>query len=125
MERSLEKVFNPRSVAVIGASEVPGKASERRTRSLLEGGYKGDVYLVNPKRSELFGRKAYPNITGIDKEVDVVMIVVAPKFLVQSVADSVKMGAKGIIIITAGRQGKRGRGLRQRYYMKQQRPAPL
>ncbi len=102
MERSLEKVFNPRSVAVIGASEVPGKASERRTRSLLEGGYKGDVYLINPKRSELFGRKAYPNITEIDKEVDVVMIVVAPRFLVQSVADSVKMGARGIIIITAG-----------------------
>jgi len=94
MERSLEKVFNPRSVAVIGASEVPGKASERRTRSLLEGGYRGDVYLINPKRSELFGRKAYPNITEIDKEVDVVMIVVAPRFLVQSVADSVKMGAR-------------------------------
>lgn len=102
MEISLEKVFNPRSVAVIGASEAPGKASERRTRSLLEGGYKGDVYLINPKRSELFGRKAYPNITEIEKEVDVVMIVVAPRFLVQSVADSVKMGAKGIIIITAG-----------------------
>jgi len=102
MERSLEKVFNPQSVAVIGASEVPGKASERRTRSLLEGGYGGDVYLVNPKRSELFGRKAYPNITEIDKEVDLVMIVVAPRFLVSAVADSVKMGAKGIIIITAG-----------------------
>ena len=102
MERSLEKVFNPQSVAVIGASEVPGKASERRTRSLLEGGYKGDVYLINPKRSELFGRKAYPNITKIDKEVDLVMIVVAPRFLVSAVADSVKMGAKGIIIITAG-----------------------
>lgn len=102
MERSLEKVFNPQSVAVIGASEVPGKASERRTRSLLEGGYGGDVYLINPKRSELFGRKAYPNITEIDKEVDLVMIVVAPRFLVSAVADSVKMGAKGIIIITAG-----------------------
>ena len=78
------------------------KASERRTRSLLEGGYNGDVYLINPKRSELFGRKAYPNITEIDKEVDLVMIVVAPRFLVSAVADSVKMGAKGIIIITAG-----------------------
>ncbi|RLB28367.1 MAG: acetyl CoA synthetase, partial [Deltaproteobacteria bacterium] len=55
MERSLEYVFNPRSVAVIGASEVPGKASERRTRSLIEGGYRGDIYLINPKRSELFG----------------------------------------------------------------------
>ena len=102
MERSLEKVFNPRSVAVIGASEVPGKASERRIRSLVEGGYKGDIYLINPKRSELFGRKAYPNITEVDKEIDLVMIVVAPRFLISAVADSVKMGAKGVIIITAG-----------------------
>ncbi len=64
MVGSLESVFNPRSVAVIGASEVPGKAAERRTRSLFEGGYDGDVYLVNPKRSKLFGRKAYPSITA-------------------------------------------------------------
>ena len=102
MQRSLEKVFNPRSVAVIGASEVPGKAAERRTRSLIQGGYQGDIYLINPKRSELFGRMAYPNITAVEKEVDLVMIVVAPKFLVPAVADSVKMGAKGMVIITAG-----------------------
>ncbi|MFH1125207.1 MAG: CoA-binding protein, partial [Pseudomonadota bacterium] len=102
MERSLEKVFNPRSIAVIGASEVPGKAAERRTRSLIEGGYEGDIYLINPKRSELFGRKAYPNITEVNREVDLVMVVVAPRFLVSAVSDSVKMGAKGIIIITAG-----------------------
>ena len=102
MQRSLEKVFNPRSVAVIGASEVPGKAAERRTRSLILGGYQGDIYLINPKRSELFGRKAYPNIMAVEKEVDLVMIVVAPKFLVSAVADSVKMGAKGMVIITAG-----------------------
>ena len=87
MQRSLEKVFNPRSVAVIGASEVAGKAAERRTRSLIQGGYPGDIYLINPKRSELFGRKTYPNITAVEKEVDLVMIVVAPKFLVPAVAD--------------------------------------
>ena len=102
MERSLEKVFNPRSIAVIGASEVPGKAAERRTRSLIQGGYKGDIYLINPKRAELFGRKAFPAITDVGKEIDLVMIVVAPRFVASAVADSVKMGAKGIIVITAG-----------------------
>jgi acetate---CoA ligase (ADP-forming) len=102
MSRSLDRVFNPRSVAVIGASEVPGKAAERRTRSLIEGEYQGEVYLINPKRSELFGRKAYPSIRAVEKEVDLVMIVVAPRFLQPAVADSVTMGAKGIIIITAG-----------------------
>ena len=102
MEISLEKVFNPRSVAVIGASEVPGKAAERRTRSLIEGGFEGDVYLINPKRSELFGKKAYPSITDVGKEIDLAMVVIPSRFLVSAVADSVKMGVKGVIIITAG-----------------------
>ena len=102
MDNSMENVFNPRSVAVIGASEVAGKAAERRTRSLLEGGYDGDVYLINPKRSELFGRKAFPNITEVGAPVDLAMIVIAPRFLVSAVADCVKMGVKGVIIITAG-----------------------
>ncbi len=102
MSQPLDKVFNPGSVAVIGASEVPGKASERRTRSLLEGGYRGEVYLINPKRTQLFSRKAYPSILDIDKPVDLVMIVIAPHLLASAVADSIKAGAKGIIIITAG-----------------------
>jgi len=62
-------VFNPRSIAVVGTSEIPGKASERRKRSLLEGGYEGNVYFVNPNRSEFFRRKIYTNLIEVDKEV--------------------------------------------------------
>ncbi len=102
MSTALEKVLNPRSIGIIGASEVPGKAAERRTRSLIEGGYAGEIYLINPKRAELFGRKAYPSITAIGAEVDLTMIIVPPRFLLQAVQDSIAMGAKGIIIITAG-----------------------
>ena len=100
--QSLNRLFNPSSVAVIGASEIPGKAAERRTRSLIQGGYPGKIFLINPKRDTLFGRKAYPSILDIGEEVDLVMVVVAPKLIPQSVADSVKMNAKGIVIITAG-----------------------
>ncbi|MBU0651517.1 MAG: acetate--CoA ligase family protein [Proteobacteria bacterium] len=99
---SLNRLFKPASVAVIGASEVPGKAAERRTRSLIQGGYPGKIFLINPKRDTLFGRKAYPSILDIGEEVDLVMVVVAPKLIPQAVADSVKMRAKGIVIITAG-----------------------
>jgi len=99
---SLNRLFNPASVAVIGASEVPGKAAERRTRSLIQGGYPGKIFLINPKRDTLFGKKVYPSILDIGEEVDLVMIVVAPKLIPQAVADSVKMQAKGIVIITAG-----------------------
>ena len=99
---SLNRLFNPASVAVIGASEAPGKAAERRTRSLILGGYPGKIFLINPKRDTLFGMKAYPSILDIGQEVDLVMVVVAPKLIPQAVADSVKMRAKGIVIITAG-----------------------
>jgi acetyltransferase len=102
MMESLNRLFNPASIAVIGASEVPGKAAERRTRSLIRGGYPGKIFLINPKRDTLFERKAYPSILDIGQEVDLVMVVVAPKLIPQAVADSVKMRAKGIVIITAG-----------------------
>jgi acyl-CoA synthetase (NDP forming) len=113
--QSLNRLFRPASVAVIGASEVPGKAAERRTRSLIQGGYPGKIFLINPKRDTLFGQKAYPSILDIGGEVDLVMVVVAPKFIPQAVADSVKMHAKGIVIITAGlgetgEEGKRIEG---------------
>lgn len=102
MDDSFNKIFNPHSIAIIGASEVPGKASERRTRSLIEGGYEGKIFLVNPKREKLFNRKAYPSILDIGDQVDLIMIIIPARFIPQVVADSVKMGAKGIVIITAG-----------------------
>lgn len=102
MEDSLNKILNPQSIAIIGASEVPGKAAERRTRSLIEGRYEGGIFLINPKRERLFNRKAYPSILDIEDRVDLVMIIIPAKFIPQVVADSVKMGAKGIVIITAG-----------------------
>ncbi len=102
MTNSLEGVFNPRSIAIIGASEVAGKAAERRTRSLLEGGYKGEIYPINPKRDKIFGRRAYKSVLDVENEIDLAMIVVAPRFVAQSVKECVQKRAKGIIIITAG-----------------------
>lgn len=102
MAKSLERVFNPKSVAIIGASEVPGKAAERRTRSLLAGGFSGTVYPVNPKRDSLFGLKAYPDVKAIEGDIDLAMVVIPPKFIPAAVAGSIEKGAKGVVIITAG-----------------------
>jgi len=102
MTHPLNEVLNPKSVAIIGASEVPGKAGERRTRSLVESRFTGKIYPVNPKRDQLFGLKAYPNIADIDGDADLVMIVVPARFILDAVAGSILKGAKGIVIITAG-----------------------
>jgi len=98
----LETIFNPKSVAIVGASEVPGKAGERRTRSLLQGGFQGRVFPINPKRDRIFGLPAYPSVAEVPEEVDLVMIVIPPRFIPEAVAQSVQKGAKGIVIITAG-----------------------
>lgn len=98
----METIFNPKSVAIVGASEVPGKASERRTRSLLEGGFQGKIFPINPKRDRIFGLPAYPSVAEVPEEVDLVMIVIPPRFIPEAVAQSVQKGAKGIVIITAG-----------------------
>ncbi|RLA99373.1 MAG: hypothetical protein DRG55_07945, partial [Deltaproteobacteria bacterium] len=102
MAGSLETIFNPKSVAIVGASEVPGKAGERRTRSLLQGGFQGRVFPINPKRDRIFGLPAYPSVAEVPEEVDLVMIVIPPRFIPEAVAQSVQKGAKGIVIITAG-----------------------
>ena len=87
---------------MVGASEVPGKAAERRTRSLFEGGFEGEVYLINPKRDTLFGRKAYPSLADVPGNIDLAMIVIPGRFIPDSVAQAAAKGAGGVVIITAG-----------------------
>jgi acetyltransferase len=99
---ALDPIFKPAAVAVVGASEVPGKAAERRTRSLLEGGYAGRVYLINPKRDTLFGLKAYPSLAAVDGPLDLVMVVIPGRLIPSAVQEAAEKGAKGVIIITAG-----------------------
>ncbi|MFZ3045320.1 MAG: acetate--CoA ligase family protein [Desulfatirhabdiaceae bacterium] len=98
----LYPIFNPAAVAVVGASEVPGKAAERRTRSLIEGSYPGRIYLINPKRDRLFGLDAYSSLTDVEGPLDLVMIVIPGKLIPRAVQDAAEKGAKGVVIITAG-----------------------
>ena len=98
----MQIIFNPDSIAIVGASETPGKAGERRTRSLIEAGFKGRIYPVNPKRDKIFSIKAYPSLQDIEGSVDLVVVIVPPDFLPATISQSVEKGAKGVVIITAG-----------------------
>ena len=108
--------MNPRSIAVVGASEVPGKAAERRTRSLIQGGFDGEVYLINPKRDTLFERRAYPSLAEIPGEIDLAMIVIPGRFIPEAVAQAAAKGAGGVVIITAGmgESGPEGKAIEAR-----------
>ncbi|MHA1616852.1 MAG: acetate--CoA ligase family protein [Candidatus Njordarchaeales archaeon] len=98
----LEYIFNPRSVAVIGASRTPGKIGHEVVKNLLEGGYKGKIYPINPKAEEILGLKCYPNIKEVPDEVDLAVVVVPAPIVKQVIKDCAEKKVKGIVVITSG-----------------------
>ena len=73
--KQLDCIFNPRSVAVVGASANPEKVGYMCARDVLELGFKGKVYPVNPKLAQLFGLKAYPSLSAIPGGVDLAIVI--------------------------------------------------
>ena len=98
----LSCLFEPRSVAVIGASDDPGKYGNRVMQSIISAGFKGDIYGVNPNVAEVLGRKAYPSMQAIPEKIDLAFIVIPAKAVLESVKDCISAGVRGIVIITAG-----------------------
>ncbi|MFC2020001.1 acetate--CoA ligase family protein [Chloroflexota bacterium] len=97
----LEPLFRPKSVAVIGASNDPGKISGLPLKNLLELGYKGKIFPVNPKREEVQGIKAFPSILDIPEEVDVAIIVIPAAFVADATRQCVEKGVKAAVILVA------------------------
>jgi len=72
---AMDAIFKPKAVAVIGASDNPGKLGSHVMRSLTEGGYPGKIFPVNPGRDEIMGIKTYPSLLQIPESVDLSIIV--------------------------------------------------
>lgn len=110
---NLDKIFNPRRIAVIGASDKEGSVGARLLRNLVGVGYDGVVYPVNPFRSTVQGITAYPSITKIPWKVDLAIIATPAHTVPQVVEECGKAGVPGVIIISAGfgEAGKDGEAL--------------
>ena len=102
MNRSLDAIFRPRSVAVIGASRREGSIGGEILAKLLEGGFEGAVNPVNPHTDFLHSIKCYPSIGAIPDPVDLAVIVV-PRDLVAGVVEECRRKkVRGLVVITAG-----------------------
>ncbi len=97
----LEPLFNPESVAIVGASHHEGKIGHTVVKNIIESGYKGRIYPINPKGGEILGLKVYKNIFEIEEKVDVAIIVVPAK-IAENIIEDVAKKAKYIIVITSG-----------------------
>ncbi|MCK5398331.1 MAG: CoA-binding protein, partial [Thermoplasmata archaeon] len=110
---SLDSIFNPDSVAVIGASDVENSVGFRLMKNLTESGFAGKVFPVNLKKSEILGFKAYKKVGQIPEKIDLAIISTPAKTVSGIVEECGKAGITGIVIISAGFKeiGKEGRAL--------------
>ncbi len=111
MLENLEKVFYPKSIALVGASTKENSLSRTIFTNLIDGGYKGVLYPVNPKSESILGVKCYPSVTAIPETVDLAVIVIPSNYIPASLEECGKKGIKGIIIISAGFKEVGGEGV--------------
>lgn len=112
---SLEEVFQPRSVAILGASRAVQKWGNVATRQLMAGGFPGNIYLINPTVPEILGHQTYRSLRDVPEPVDLAIIATSFPHVASSVDDCIAHGVKGIVMITAGfsETGPEGRILEQ------------
>jgi acyl-CoA synthetase (NDP forming) len=99
---ALDAIFNPRSVAVVGASDNPGKLGAHVMRSLTEGRYPGRIYPINPGREEILGIKTYSSLSRVPDFVDLSIIVLPAEQVPKIIKECHEKEVKGIVLITAG-----------------------
>jgi acyl-CoA synthetase (NDP forming) len=99
---SLKALFSPDSVAIVGASDDPDRLSGRPIRYLLEGGYQGAIYPVNPNRDRVQGLQAYPSVAALPQTPAVALIVVAAKAAKEAVLACAARGVRGIYLLSGG-----------------------
>ncbi len=98
----LESLFRPKSAAVIGASSKELSIGNRVIKNLIDFGFKGEIYPINPKADEIRGLKAYKSIMDCPDNIDVVHMVIPAKFVPQAMEDCGKKGVKNVIINSGG-----------------------
>jgi acetyl coenzyme A synthetase (ADP forming)-like protein len=117
---SMKSIFSPRSIAVIGASRTRGQLGAEVLHNLKMTGFKGELYAVNPRVSEIEGVRSYPSVRAIEGPVDLAVIVV-PRDAVEPVIDDCIAKAVGALVVISagyGETGAEGRELEQRLLAK-------
>lgn len=111
----LDAIFQPQTVAVIGASERSDSVGRTVLWNLITNPFGGTVFPVNPKRASVLGIKAYPTIAAVPERVDLAVIATPAATVPQIIRECVAAGVKGVVILSAGFRevGAEGRELEQ------------
>jgi acyl-CoA synthetase (NDP forming) len=99
---AMNRIMRPDSVAVIGASSEDGKIGNSVMKNLINGGYKGQIYPINPKADEILGYKAYPSVKDIPGGVDVAVFAIPAKFVAAALIECGEKKIPGAVLIPSG-----------------------
>lgn len=102
INKNIDILFNPKTIAVIGASNEKGSVGFSLFANLIKGRYKAKVYPVNIKRKKIQGKTAYKTIKDISGSIDLAIIAVPAKFVPAVAEECGQKGVKGLVIISAG-----------------------
>jgi acetyltransferase len=104
MIRQIRYFFEPRNIAVVGASTQSNKIGNIVVSNLLNSGlgFQGGIFPINPKATEILGLQCYPSVKQVDDEIDLSIICIPPKIVPAAIRESGEKGIKAVIIITAG-----------------------
>jgi acetyl-CoA synthetase/acetyltransferase len=111
----LRPLLAPRSIAIVGASESPDSWAPEIERSLRHLGYDGELYPINPKYDEVWGRPCRTAISELPRGVDLVVFVVPARVVVRMIDDCGAVGVKGVMVVSSGfaEAGEEGRALQE------------
>ncbi|HEY3321349.1 MAG TPA: bifunctional acetate--CoA ligase family protein/GNAT family N-acetyltransferase [Planctomycetota bacterium] len=102
LQQPLRPFFNPRGVAVVGATEKEGSVGRTVLQNLIRSTFGGTVYPVNPKRPSILGIKAYPTVGDIKDAIDLAVVVTPAPACPAVIKECVDLGIKNAVIISAG-----------------------
>lgn len=98
----IQKILKPNSIALIGASREPKKLGHITLKNLIEGGFKGRIFPINPEAGEVLGLQAYQSISKVSEDIDLALIAVPATLVPKVIEECGQKGVKAAIIISAG-----------------------
>ena len=99
---AMNRIMQPKAVAVIGASAEDGKIGNSVMKNLINGGYKGDIYPIHPKAAEILGYKAYKSVKDVPGVIDVAVFAIPAKFVAGALTECGEKKIPGAVLIPSG-----------------------
>ena len=100
--KNLKYIFNPKSVAVIGASGTPTKVGAVVLKNLVEGKFGGKIYPINPKYDKLSGLKCYPSVLAVKGKIECAIVAIPTRFVPKILEQCGKKGIRGVVVLSGG-----------------------